>query len=96
MWRLKPPEEEEELLCLPQHCVCVSSPGQILSDVDSEKPEGADSLHWGPGDGDGDGGVFSLLPPELLLQLLGFAGGLPDSIGWECAPRLCRPDHHYG
>ena len=49
--------------------VSVMSPCQVLSDVDTEEPEAADSLHRSPIDG--DGGV-SLLP-VVHNQLLCFA-----------------------
>src|SRR5512141_2929215 len=49
---LETPEEEEALLCLSQHGVCVSSPCQILSDVESKILESADSLYWCLVDGD--------------------------------------------
>ena len=48
------------------------SPCQVLSDVDPEEPEAADSLHRSPIDGDG-GVSLSLLLPVVHNQLLGFA-----------------------
>ena len=48
------------------------SPCQVLSDVDTEEPEAADSLHRSPIDGDG-GVSLSLLLPVIHNQLLGFA-----------------------
>ncbi|CAB1428703.1 unnamed protein product [Pleuronectes platessa] len=47
-------------------------PGQVISDVDPEELEAADSLHRGPVDG--EGGVFhSLSLPVVHDQLLRFA-----------------------
>jgi len=50
----------------------VKSPCQVVSDVDTEEPEAADSLHSSPIDGDG-GVSLSLLLPVIHDQLLGFA-----------------------
>ena len=48
------------------------SPGQVITDVDPEEPEAADSLHSSPVDG--EGGVFySLSLPVVHDQLLRFA-----------------------
>ena len=47
-------------------------PGQVITDVDPEEPEAADSLHSSPVAG--DGGVFySLSLPVVHDQLLCFA-----------------------
>ena len=47
----------------------MKSPCQVLSDVDTEEPEAADSLHRSPIDGDG-GVSLSLLLPVIHNQLL--------------------------
>ena len=51
------PVEEEELMSgrLPNG-VCEGSPGQVITDVNPEEPEVADSLHRSPVDG--EGGMF--------------------------------------
>ena len=52
--------------------VCVVGPGQVITDVDPEEPEAADSLHRSPVDG--EGGVFySLSLPVVHNQHLPFA-----------------------
>ncbi len=33
----QPSQEEEALMCLLQHCVCVSGPCEILGDVNAEE-----------------------------------------------------------
>ncbi len=47
----------------------MSSPSEILCDVNTEELEAADPLHWSPVDG--DGGVHTGPPPEIHHQLLG-------------------------
>jgi len=68
----QPAEEEEPLWSCFGDGVSVMSPCQVLSDVDTEEPEAADSLHRSPIDGDG-GVSLSLLLPVIHNQLLGFA-----------------------
>ncbi|CAB1457121.1 unnamed protein product [Pleuronectes platessa] len=52
--------------------VFVMGPGQVISDVDPEELEAADSLHLGPVDGEG-GVFFSSSLPVVHDQLLRFA-----------------------
>ncbi len=40
-----PSQEEETLMCLLQHCICVSRPCEILCDVNAEKLKAAHPLH---------------------------------------------------
>ncbi len=65
----QPSQEEEALMCLLQHCICVSRPCKILSDVNAEELKAAHLLHrcLVPG----DGCVYSALSPEIHHQLLG-------------------------
>ncbi len=65
----QPPQEEEALMCLLQHCICVSRPCEILSDVNAEELKAAHPLHRCLVDGDGC--VYSALSPEIHHQLLG-------------------------
>ncbi len=65
----QPSQEEEALMCLLQHCICVSRPCEILSDVNAEELKAVYLLHRCPVDGDGC--VFSALSPEIHHQLLG-------------------------
>ncbi len=65
----QPSQEEEALMCLLQHCICVSRPCEILSDVNAEELKAVYSLHRCLVDGDGC--VFSALSPEIAHQLLG-------------------------
>ncbi len=37
----QPSQEEETLMCLLQHCICVSRPCEILSDVNAEELKAA-------------------------------------------------------
>ncbi len=64
-----PSQEEEALMCLLQHCICVSRPCEILSDVNAEELKAAHPLHRCLVDGDGC--VFSALSPVIHHQLLG-------------------------
>ncbi len=68
----QPSQEEEALMCLLQHCVCVSRPCEILGDVNAEdlklftRSTGVLSMEMG---------VFSALSPEsttssLVLSML--------------------------
>ena len=50
----------------------MKSPCQVLSDVNPEEPEAADSLHHSPIDGD-EGVTLSLLLHVVHNQLFGFA-----------------------
>ncbi len=65
----QPSQEEEALMCLLQHCICVSRPCEILSDVNAEELKTVYPLHRCFVDGDGC--VFSALSPEIHHQLLG-------------------------
>ncbi len=65
----KPSQEEETLMCLLQHCICVSRPCEILDDVNAEELKAAHPLHRCLVDGDGC--VFSALSPVIHHQLLG-------------------------
>ncbi len=56
-------------MCLLQHCICVSGPCEILSDVNAEELKAVYPLHRCLVDGDGC--VFSALSPEIHHQLLG-------------------------
>ncbi len=64
-----PSQEEETLMCLLQHCICVSGPCEILGDVNAEELKAAHPLHRCLDDGDGC--VFSALSPVIHHQLLG-------------------------
>ncbi len=64
----QPSQEEETLMCLPQHCICVSRPCEILSDVNAEVLKAVYPLHGCLVDGDGC--VFSSLSPVIHQQLL--------------------------
>ncbi len=64
----QPSQEEEALMCLLQHCVCVSRPCEILGDVNAEELKAVNPLHRCLVDGDGC--VFSDLSPErMTLEL---------------------------
>ncbi len=65
----QPSQEEEALMCLLQHCICVSGPCEILGDVNAEELKAVYPLHRCFVDGDGC--VFSALSPEIHHQLLG-------------------------
>ncbi len=65
----QPSQEEEALMCLLQHCNCVSRPCEILGDVNAEELKAVYPLHRSLVDGDGC--VFSALSPEIHHQLLG-------------------------
>ncbi len=65
----QPSQEEETLMCLLQHCICVSRPCEILSDVNAEELKAAHPLHRCLVDGDGC--VFSALSPVIHHLLLG-------------------------
>ncbi len=49
----QPSQEEETLMCLLQHCICVSRPCEILGDVNAEELKAAHTLHRCLVDGDG-------------------------------------------
>ncbi len=49
----QPSQEEEMLMCLLQHCICVSRPCEILGDVNAEELKAAHPLHRCLVDGDG-------------------------------------------
>ncbi len=42
----QPSQEEETLMCLLQHCICVSRPCEILGDVNAEELKAAHPLHY--------------------------------------------------
>ncbi len=63
----QPSQEEETLMCLLQHCICVSKPCEILGDVNAEELKAVYPLHRCLG----DGCVFSPLSPVIHHQLLG-------------------------
>ncbi len=65
----QPSQEEEALMCLFQHCICVSRPCKILGDVNAEELKAVYPLHRCLFDGDRC--VFSALSPEIHFQLLG-------------------------
>ncbi len=58
----QPSQEEEALMCLLQHCICVSGPCEILGDVNAEELKAVYPLQRCLVDGDG---VFSALSPEI-------------------------------
>ncbi len=67
----QPPQEEETLMCLLQHCIFVSRPSEILGDVNAEELKAVYPLHRCLVDGDGC--VFSALSPvihHLVLSML--------------------------
>ncbi len=67
----QPSQEEEALMCLLQHCICVSRPCEIFGDVNAEELKAelkAYPLHRCLVDGVGC--VFSALSPEIHHQLL--------------------------
>ncbi len=66
----QPSQEEEALMCLLQHCICVSGPCEILGDVNAEELKAVYPLHRCLVDGDGC--VFSALSPADLLARLYF------------------------
>ncbi len=65
----QPSQEEEVLMCLLQHCICVRRPCEILGDVNAEELKAVNPLHRCLVDGDGY--VFSALSPVIHHQLLG-------------------------
>ncbi len=65
----QPSQEEEALMCLLQHCICVNRPCEILSDVNAEELKAGHPLHRCLVDGDRC--VFSALSPVIHHQLLG-------------------------
>ncbi len=64
----QPSQEEEALMCLLQHRICVSRPCEILGDVNAEELKAVYSLHRCLFDGDGC--VFSALSPEITSSLV--------------------------
>ncbi len=67
---------DEALMCLLQHCICVSRPCEILGDVNCDELKAVYPLHRCLVDGDGC--VFSALSPEIYHQLLGLV-----DVEWE-------------
>ncbi len=65
----QPSQEEEALMCLLQHCICVSRPCEILGDVNAEELKVVYPLHRCLVDGDGC--VYSALSPVIHHQLPG-------------------------
>ncbi len=65
----QPSQEEEALMCLLQHCICVSRPCEILGDVNAEELKAGHPFHRCLVDGDGC--VYSALSPVIHHQLLG-------------------------
>ncbi len=65
----QPSQEDEALMCLLQHCVCVSRPSEILGDVNAEELKAVYPLHSCLVDGDWC--VYSALSPEIHHQLFG-------------------------
>ncbi len=53
------------LMCLLQHCICVSRLCEILGDVNAEELKAVNPLHRCLVDGDGC--VFSALSPVILV-----------------------------
>ncbi len=87
----QPSQEEEALMCLLQHCICVSGPCEILSDVNAEELKAVYPLHRCLVDGDGC--VFSALSPEI------HAGAVPeyrprkrDNSAHSCKSRFSNRD----
>ncbi len=67
----QPSQEEEALMCLLQHCICVSGPCEILGDVNAEELKSCFSPR-STGVLSMEMGVCSLfLSPEIHHQLLG-------------------------
>ncbi len=64
----QPSQEEETLMCLLQHCICVSRPCEIRGDVNAEELKAAHPLHRCLVDGDGC--VFSADDVEGEVVLL--------------------------
>ncbi len=62
-------QEEETLMCLLQHCICVSRPCEILGDVNAEELKAVYPLHRCLVDSDVC--VISALSPVIHHQLLG-------------------------
>ncbi len=67
--RPQPSQEEETLMCLLQHCICVSRTCEILGDVNAEELKAVYPLHRCLVDSDVC--VFSARSPEIHHQLLG-------------------------
>ncbi len=65
----QPSQEEETMMCLLQHCICVSRPCDILGDVNAEELKAVYPLHRCLVNSDGC--VFSALSPVIHHQLLG-------------------------
>ncbi len=82
----QPSQEEEALMCLLQHCVCVSRPCEILGDVNAEELKAVYPLHRCLVDGDGC--VFSALSPEIHHQLLGLVDVSERWFSWHHLVRV--------
>ncbi len=92
----QPSQEEETLMCLLQHCICVSRPCEILGDVNAEElkagsPAPQVSCRWW--------WVCVLCsvscnpPPAPWSCRCWVRGGSPDTILSGYSPPLCRPSH---
>ncbi len=87
----QPSQEEEALMCLLQHCVCVSRPCEILGDVNAEELKAVYPLHRCLVDGDGC--VFSALSPEIHHQLLGLVDVSERWFSWHHLVRVLTVPH---
>ncbi len=82
----QPSQEEEALMCLLQHCICVSRPCEILGDV---KPEELKMLTRSTGVLS-MGVCFSALSPVIHHQLLGLVDVKWEGFSWH---HLVRGTH---
>ncbi len=87
----QPSQEEEALMCLLQHCICVSRPCEILGDVNAEELKAVYPLHRCLVDGDGC--VFSALSPVIHHQLLGL---VDVECGVKCRTIIHEQHPHIG
>ncbi len=78
----QPSQEEVALLCLLQHCVCVSGPCEILSDVNAEELKAVYPLHRCLVDG--EGGVFSPVSQGAHLLSVGHLIIVSDQAYHRC------------
>ncbi len=78
----QPSQEEETLMCLLQHCICVSRPCEILGDVNAEELKAGHPLHRCLVDGDGCVlcSVSCNPPPAPWSCRCWVRGGSPDTI----------------
>ncbi len=87
----QPSQEEEALMCLLQHCICVSRPCEILGDVNAEELKAVYPLHRCLVDGDVC--VFSALSPVIHHQLLGL---VDVECGVKCRTIIHEQHPHIG